>query len=153
MRLPFFFLLIMSMSLFSHGEDKLELSPEEKALLEQTNQARQAEKLPPLVADPKLFAAARFHAQQMAKQNQLEHTLGDSDLVKRVKDTGYRYRAIAENIAFNQQKPAEVVKDWLNSEGHRKNLLHPDYTEIGVAIAKNEKGERYWVQVFGTPLK
>ncbi len=153
MRILLLLLLVAWAPLGLHAEDKFELSADEKALLEETNKARKAEKLHPLEANPKLFAAARFHAAQMAKQNKLEHTLGESDVVKRAKDANYSFAGLAENIAHNQQDSEEVVKDWLKSEGHRKNMLNRDYTEIGLAVSKNEKGERYWVQVFGTPLK
>jgi uncharacterized protein YkwD len=58
---------------------------------------------------------------------------------------------VGENIAWNQKTPEEAVKAWMDSPGHRENIVEPRYTEIGVAVMKNEKGERYWVQVLGKP--
>ena len=58
---------------------------------------------------------------------------------------------MGENIAWNQKSPKDVVRAWMESEDHRENILHADYTEIGVAVAKNKKREPYWVQVFGKP--
>jgi uncharacterized protein YkwD len=57
-----------------------------------------------------------------------------------------------ENIAHNQRTPKEAVAAWMASQGHKDNLLDARFTEIGVAMAKNAKGEAYWVQVFAVPL-
>jgi uncharacterized protein YkwD len=78
--------------------------------------------------------------------------LDDKKPADRVKDAGYKYAAVGENVAWNQKNPAQVVEAWMNSEGHRANILKKEYEEIGVAVAKNAKGEPYWVQVFGTQL-
>ena len=56
----------------------------------------------------------------------------------------YRYSAIAENVAQGQKNPSQVVNAWMKSPGHRKNILSPKYTEIGVGYSNN-----YWTQVFG----
>ena len=87
----------------------------------------------------------------MAKQDKFEHVLDEKNPADRVKDSGYRYSATGENIAWNATSPKEVVKGWMDSPPHKENILKPEFTEIGVALAKNKKGERYWVQVFGTP--
>ena len=58
------------------------------------------------------------------------------------------YRAAGENIAKGQKTPAEVVKAWMNSQGHRENILNSKYTEIGVGVAKDSKGTLYWTQMF-----
>lgn len=52
---------------------------------------------------------------------------------------------------MNHKDAKTVVAGWMDSEGHRANILKTDYTEIDVAVAKNAKGEPYWVQVFGKP--
>ena len=107
--------------------------------------------LPPLKMNPQLMAAARKHAENMAAQDKLDHKLDDKDPSDRTKAAGYASTFVGENIAWNQKSPKDVVKAWMESEGHRENVLHAEYTEIGVAVAKNKKGEPYWVQVFGKP--
>lgn len=129
------------------------LTEDEQAVLDATNVERKKEKLEPLTADPKLTEAARSHSANMAKQSKLAHTLDDKTFEDRVKAAGYSYRALGENIAHNQQSPKDAVARWMNSQGHKENILNAEYTHIGVAVAKNDKGEPYWVQVFAAPLK
>jgi uncharacterized protein YkwD len=128
-------------------------SEDEQAVIDATNAERQAAGLGPLTADAKLLAAARGHAANMAKQDKLDHTLDGKTFDDRAKAAGYRYSRLAENIAWNQPTPKEVVAGWMNSKGHKANILNTEFTQIGVAVAKNAKGEPYWVQVFGTPRK
>ncbi len=61
------------------------------------------------------------------------------------------YRTCGENIAFGQRTPEEVVRDWMNSEGHRRNILDPNFTQMSVGLV-NENGAWYWVQIFYTPF-
>lgn len=132
---------------------EFKLTEDEQAVLDATNAERKKEKLEPLTADPKLTEAARSHAANMAKQGKLDHTLDDKTFEDRAKAAGYKYSELGENIAHDQPTPKDVVEAWMKSEGHRKNILNADYTHIGVGVAKSDKGEPYWVQVFGTPLK
>lgn len=133
---------------------KLELTTDEKALLELTNKARAAEKLPPLTANAALFRAARAHSENMAKQEKLEHVLDGKRVSDRATAAGYDWDEIAENVAVAEgATPQEVVDGWLKSEGHRKNLLNARVTEIGLGVAKNAKGEKYYTQVFAVPHK
>jgi len=134
-------------------KDGLKLTKEEQELIDLTNAERKKAGLKPLTANPQLMAAARGHAENMAKQEKLEHTLDDKTLADRAKAAGYEYGWIGENIAWNPETPKEAVEGWMNSEGHKANILKDEATEIGVAVAKSTKGERYWVQVFGKPLK
>ena len=64
---------------------------------------------------------------------------------------GYKYARTGENIGWNYRTPKEAVAGWMNSPPHKENILTKPYTDIGVAVAKNERGEPYWIQVFGTP--
>lgn len=137
-------------------KDALKITEDEQAVIDLTNAERKkAEKdgkpldLKPLKMNPKLMDAARKHAENMATQDKLEHVLDEKTPADRVKAAGYKYRACGENIAWNAKTPKAVVEGWMNSEGHRENILKPEYSEIGVAVVKNKKGERYWVQVFG----
>jgi uncharacterized protein YkwD len=132
---------------------EVKLTDDEEAVIELTNEERRkADKdLKPLKMNPQLMEAARKHAENMAAQDKLDHKLDDKEPVDRTKAAGYKSKFVGENIAWNQKTPKEVMKAWMESEGHRENILLPQYTEIGVATAKNAKGERYWVQVFGKP--
>jgi uncharacterized protein YkwD len=129
----------------------LKLSRDEQAVIDLTNAERKKADLPPLKADAKLMAAARAHAANMAKQDKLEHKLDCREPKDRVEAAGYEYSLVGENIAWNAKSPKQVVEGWMGSELHKENILKTEFTEIGVAVAKSEKGERYWVQVFGTP--
>ena len=65
---------------------------------------------------------------------------------------GYRYSYLAENVAAGQRSPQSVVDSWMKSSGHRKNILNPKVTEIGVgysSVSRDRYGT-YWTQVFGS---
>ncbi|CAN5121873.1 hypothetical protein BH11PLA2_BH11PLA2_17080 [soil metagenome] len=132
-------------------KDEWKLSEVEQAVLDATNAERKDKKLEPLKANKLLTEAARAHAANMVKQNKLEHELDDKTVADRVTAQGYKYGRVGENIAWNQRDAKHVLATWMDSEGHRKNILNADYTELGVAAVKNTKGEIYWVQVFGRP--
>lgn len=132
---------------------KFELTKIEKQLLELTNAEREKEELPPLKAAPLLFKSAREHSANMAKQGKMEHDLDGKTPFQRIKGVGYQYYLAGENIAFGPLDLKVVMNGWMNSEGHRKNILHKGYTEIGLGIARGEDGAYYYTQVFGTPRK
>jgi uncharacterized protein YkwD len=127
------------------------LTPQEQQVLELTNAERKKAELPPLKANARLTEAARQHGANMAKQNKLEHVLDDKTPSDRAEAAGYKIALVGENIAWNQKTPKDVVTGWMNSKPHRENILDPEYTEVGVAVVRNAKGEPYWVQVFGKP--
>jgi len=129
-------------------KDDLKLTKEEQGVIDLTNEERKKADLPPLKANLKLMVAARGHAENMAKQDKLDHVLDEKQPADRVKAAGYDYGYLGENVAWNQADPKEVLESWMNSQNHKDNILNKDYAEIGVAVAKNAKGERYWVQVF-----
>ncbi len=130
-------------------KDELKLTADEQAVIDRTNDERLTFALKPLKANPQLMEAARKHAENMAKQDKLEHVLDEKTPSDRTKAAGYKSGFVGENIAWNQKDAKEVLTGWMDSEGHRDNILKKEYTEIGVAVAKNAKGEPYWVQVFG----
>ena len=102
---------------------------------------------PPLIWDSRLERAAEGHARDMARHNYLSHRdRAGRGTGERVRDAGYRWRAVGENLARNQASVDQAVGDWLASPGHCRMLLDPGFAEIGAA---EEDG--YWVQVFGVP--
>ena len=131
-------------------EKKLKLTEEEKGVLERTNAERKAAGLPELVPNAKLFQAARDHSANMAKLNRMSHILNGRTHADRAAAAGYAYTFLGENIAWNQRDAAQVLECWMRSAGHRANILNRNYTEIGIGVAVNERGEHYWTQMFGT---
>jgi uncharacterized protein YkwD len=96
---------------------------------------------------------AREHSANMANQRKMEHKLDDKTVANRARDVGYRFRKIAENIAYSDGHPLKrIMKGWMDSPGHRANVLDKDVREIGVGLAKNDQGETYYTQVFGKRL-
>jgi uncharacterized YkwD family protein/spore coat assembly protein SafA len=74
---------------------------------------------------------------------------------KMMESFGLKFSAAGENIAYGQKTPAEVMlgkNGWMNSPGHRSNILNGTYTEIGVGLAKNSSGVCYWTQQFMKPM-
>jgi uncharacterized protein YkwD len=141
------------------GEDKkdtprVQLSDQEKDLLKLTNAERAKEKLPPLEPNPLLFKAARAHSANMARQGKMEHVLDGKNPAQRVLDIGYDYAKVGENIGVGENVPmTEIMKGWMASKHHRENILNGKFTEIGLGVARNGKGEVYYTQVFGTPRR
>ena len=119
-----------------------------------TNEQRVRNGLPAFVASARLMEAARLHAGQMAQYQRMDHTISAATyptLQSRLDAVGYVYQSAAENVAWNSETPQSVVTGWMNSPGHRANILNRGLTEIGTAMARSAKGEPYWIQVFGTP--
>lgn len=109
-----------------------ELHPVEQAVIEQTNQQREARGLPPLEIEPELMQSARQHAGWMTRRRSLQHTS----------------KPVAENIAMGQRTVGEVIRSWMNSPGHRANILNRAYRRIGVAAYSTPDGTVYWCQQF-----
>ena len=102
---------------------------------------------PALRLDNRLNKAAFKHSEDMFKHQFLEHTSSNGDtLVERMQDENYSWRAVAENIAFNQKSINQVIEAWLSSPGHCSNMMSADYTQTGIANVN-----RYWTQVYATP--
>jgi len=147
-------LALGSMDLNAADEPKLEMSKDEKALLELTNKERAKEKLPPLEPNIKLFQAARGHSANMAAKGEMNHILDKKDPSDRVDATGYQWMAVGENVAATDKDTLEgVMKKWMASDQHRANILGKDFRDIGVGLAKDAKGDTYFTLVFATPLK
>ncbi|MGF1490839.1 MAG: CAP domain-containing protein [Prochloraceae cyanobacterium] len=124
----------------------------ETQVFQLTNQVRQKYGLSPLRWNCQLIEAAQKHTRDMANMRRISHTGSDgSQLADRVRRVGYRYSYIAENVAAGYRSPEAVVNGWMNSPGHRKNILNPNATEIGIGFVSIQ-GDRYgsyWTQVFG----
>ncbi|MBH9965190.1 SafA/ExsA family spore coat assembly protein [Rossellomorea oryzaecorticis] len=105
--------------------------------------------LQPLKENWELSRVARYKSQDMIDKNYFSHTSPTyGSPFQMMKDFGISYQAAGENIAAGQRTPSEVVQAWMNSEGHRKNILSPSYTEIGVGYVKGGSYGHYWTQMF-----
>ena len=119
-------------------------------VLDLVNIERRKAGVKPLALSDELMRAAAVRSQEIIKV--FSHTRPDgtkfSSLVSR------HGRRIGENIAGGYQTPEDVVDGWMHSEGHRKNILHPDFTELGVGYAyeENSQYKHYWVQIFRRPM-
>jgi uncharacterized protein YkwD len=131
--------------------DAPEPSADELAIIRLTNDERRALGLKELQPGQKLFVAARQHSANMARQKKMAHELDGKTVLERVKALGYKHLHLAENVAENQEGPAEVVAAWMKSPGHRMNILAEQPTEIGVGVAYDDHGAPYYTQVFALP--
>ncbi|MCZ7420415.1 CAP domain-containing protein [Verrucosispora sp. WMMA2121] len=103
-----------------------------------------------LSIDDKLMTAAQRHSQDQADHRNMSHTGSDgSDPGDRIDRVDYAWRTYGENVAWNQRTPAAVMDAWMNSDGHRANILNCAFTEIGVGVARSNGP--YWTQVFAAP--
>ncbi|XVS61296.1 CAP domain-containing protein [Actinosynnema sp. CA-299493] len=128
---------------------KTEVDLAEAAVVELTNGERAANGCPALAADGRLAAAARAHSADMAAQNYFDHVSKDGrSFVDRVKAAGYPAPG-AENIAAGQRTAEAVLKGWMDSPGHRANILNCKLKTLGVGLARGGSYGWYWTQNFG----
>ena len=124
-------------------------------MLARANAERAASGLPPLTLDPRLSDAAQRHAEDMLQRSYYSHFSPDGRApADRVRRSGYAARLVAENIARGPFTVDEVMDNWLASQEHRRNLLHPGFTQlgVGVAVGRNSIGNTVlWVLDFGRP--
>jgi uncharacterized protein YkwD len=112
--------------------DGVRLQAIEAHVVSYTNQERARNGLPPLQVDKELMTTAREHAAWMTRNRSMVHTS----------------RPVAENIAMGQPHSGAVVRAWMNSPGHRANILNFAHRKIGVAAFCTESGTIYWCQQF-----
>jgi uncharacterized YkwD family protein/spore coat assembly protein SafA len=121
----------------------------ENQVITLTNQQRAKNGLKPLTANWELSRVARYKAMDMRDKNYFSHTSPTyGSPFTMMKNFGIAYRAAGENIAAGQTTPQEVVTAWMNSPGHRANILSTSYTQIGVGYAAGGSQRYYWVQMF-----
>ena len=122
------------------------VSDAEKRVVELVNEIRVAKGLSALTLNSELSAVARLKSQDMKDNQYFSHTSptygSPFDMMKRF---GIAYRTAGENIAMGYQTPEAVVDGWMNSDGHRANILNASFTQIGVGYVADG---HYWTQMF-----
>ncbi|KAK9695711.1 hypothetical protein K7432_012828 [Basidiobolus ranarum] len=119
------------------------------ALLALVNQQRQLVGVPALTIDPRLTLAAERHTLFQATIHKMTHDEPNRTLGQRISETGYVWSNIGENVAAGFGDEASVMNAWMNSPEHRRNILNPIFTQIGMAY--DPQGS-YWTQDFGRPM-
>lgn len=141
----------------STGENTPESTPETdssagqhayiKEVVALVNAERAKEGLAPLTIDTKVQAAAQVRAKEC--EQLFSHTRPNgTSFSTALKEQNVSYRSAGENIAWGQKTPQEVVTAWMNSSGHRANIMNANFTTIGVGYYENARGTDYWCQLF-----
>ncbi|SHI23507.1 spore coat assembly protein SafA/uncharacterized protein, YkwD family [Sporobacter termitidis DSM 10068] len=130
----------------------------EQQVINLVNKERAARGLTQLTANWELCRVARYKSQDMINKHYFDHTSPTyGSPFQMMESFGFRFSAAGENIAYGQTSPNQVMYDtkagWMNSPGHRANILSASYTQIGVGVAKAANGTYYWTQEFIKPLK
>lgn len=126
----------------------------EAAVRQRINEIRQKNELKPLENNERLAQVARNYSQQMARDNFFSHTGSDgSTLSQRVRAGGISYWIVGENLFKSTNAPQPVplaVQGWMNSPGHRENILRPVFTQTGIGVWR--EGKTYYItQLFMRP--
>ena len=129
--------------------DENDASTIETEVLNIINQRRAENGAGPLELDESLTQVAYAHSLDMVERNFFNHSNPDGlSPFDRMKNYGIEYSSAAENIAAGQQTPEDVMEAWMNSPGHRKNILNPAYNKIGIGVAKGGFYGIYWTTCF-----
>ena len=125
-----------------------------REMLASVNAARRKAGFNPLTGSSLLDKAAQRHAEDMLARGYFAHKSPAGTTVReRAQAAGYDWRTIGENLAYGQTSVPEVMETWINSPGHRKNILTASFAELGVGVAMGRgadgKYQIYWVQNFG----
>ena len=111
------------------------------------NEERAKAGLPALTVDRGAASAAQVRAKEIERS--FSHTRPDgSSFNSALTEAGVNFRGAGENIAYGQNSPEKVMEGWMNSSGHRANILNSSYTSIGVGHYQNASGVNYWTQLF-----
>ncbi|NLP14001.1 MAG: SafA/ExsA family spore coat assembly protein [Clostridium sp.] len=126
-----------------------DVKSQENEVIRLVNVERAKYGLPALKANWQLSRVARYKSQDMVDKGYFSHTSPTyGSPFKMMESFGIRYSAAGENIAMGLRTPSEVMNAWMNSPGHRNNILNRSFNEIGVGLAKGPNGRLYWTQMF-----
>jgi uncharacterized protein YkwD len=142
-------------------QGECELTDQKQEMLSLINEARRQERqcgdqqfqaVEPLTWSCELEAAAELHSQDMAENDYFSHTDPNGvGIQQRVSNQGYVWQAVGENIAAGHTSVSAVVKGWLESPGHCRNIMSDAFTEMGMAKANDSESRysTYWTQTLG----
>ena len=131
----------------SEDEDTEENSTYAEQIVALVNVEREKVGLAPVTLSTELGQAAMIRAKEI--EVSFSHTRPNGSYFTSVlQENGITYRLAGENIAWGQKSPEEVMNAWMNSAGHRANILNPNFKELGVAHYQNARGVNYFVQLF-----
>ena len=129
-----------------------------RGVIAEVNSTRLGQGLDALIEDAVLNRAAREHSEELAARGKLDHTSTDParrTMTMRIEAAGGTWLRAAENLAhvsgYASGVPGRTVNMWLKSNGHRRNLLSPDYTHTGVGVAIDPRGRWYVTQLYVRP--
>lgn len=129
------------------SEDEADVHPYVLKVVELVNKERKRAGLNPVTLNTDATTAAQVRAKESSVS--FSHTRPDGkSFATALKDASVSYRGCGENIAWGQKTPEQVMEGWMNSAGHRANILNASYTEIGVGFYQNASGVNYWSQLF-----
>ncbi len=132
--------------------DTQSLASYERQVFELVNKERSSRGLALYKLDTELSRVARIKSQDMIDKHYFSHTSPTyGSPFDMMQDFGFRFSAAGENIAYGQKTAAEVMDSWMNSAGHKANILSQAYTTIGIGVAKTSSGTLYWTQEFINP--
>jgi uncharacterized protein YkwD len=137
------------------GASASRYSATEGRIFDLINAQRLHQGLPALVYNAQLDRMAKIQAENMARFQKMAHNIPESQLPTlgdRARYAGYRYGRLAENVALGYPSAETVVQGWMNSSGHRRNILDGGVEETGIGIARSSAGGLYYCQVFGRRL-
>ncbi len=123
----------------------------EAQIVELVNARRRRAGLAPLTHSLRLAQAAEQRSIAMAAAGQLGHRVDRRSPSQRVRESGYRFTALAENLAFRARSAGEAVEGWIGSPGQRANLLSAAFTQTGVGVACDRWGQPYLTQLIALP--
>lgn len=123
-------------------------SSAEAQVVELVNDERAKVGCSPVKVNAKLTEAAEAHSKDMAEHSNMSHTGSDgSQPGDRIEAAGYTWSTYGENVAYGYSSAKSVMEGWMNSSGHKANILNCDFKEIGVGLSGSDN---YWTQDFGT---
>jgi uncharacterized protein YkwD len=137
--------LAMSMPAFAQEG----MTPAKQLLFQLTNQHRAENGLPPLTWDAALAKAAQAHAERMSRESgSIQHQYpGEPELMARVSEAGGHFSTAAENIGATTARPADIDSAWMQSSGHRANILNSQLNAVGIGVV-SVQGTLYAVEDF-----
>ena len=116
-------------------------------VVELVNQERTKAGLNAVTLDQNIASAALVRAKEI--ETSFSHTRPNgSKFSTALTEQGVTFKGAGENIAWGQKSPEAVMQAWMNSEGHRANILNKNFTKIGVGYYQNAAGRNFWTQLF-----